>query len=263
MYRLRRDEFWVALATGIVVVVVGVEQGIILALLLSLVLHVRRHYETVDVVIGRNADGHLTSLPPMPGTITLPGLIVYRFGGGVFYANATQAVRRGARTRQRRAAPTLARDRLRRDRRPRLHRRQDPRGARRPTARHARSRSRSARSATRCVSSSTRSASRRRSVPITSTTPRRTRSPGSTPPVRTPAPADGARLTLAGAGQICEALCGLSDQLIALAECKPHEVRSCGGVVVEDARRDRNDPAAPGSSLQKALASVPTSALTK
>lgn len=90
VYHLRRDEFWVALATGIVVVVVGVEQGIILALLLSLVLHVRRHYETVDVVIGRNADGHLTSLPPMPGTITLPGLIVYRFGGGVFYANASR-----------------------------------------------------------------------------------------------------------------------------------------------------------------------------
>jgi SulP family sulfate permease len=90
VYRLRRDEFWVALLTAIVVVVVGVEQGIILALLLSLVLHVRRHYETIDVVLGTNARGHLTTSPPTPGTRSEPGLVVYRFGGGVFYANATR-----------------------------------------------------------------------------------------------------------------------------------------------------------------------------
>ncbi len=89
VYRLRRDEFWVALATG-VVVAVGVEQGIILALLLSLVLHVRRHYQTVDVVLGRSSSGHLLSVAPAPGARTEPGLVVFRFGGGVFYANATR-----------------------------------------------------------------------------------------------------------------------------------------------------------------------------
>ncbi len=88
VYRLRREEFWVALATALVVVVVGVEQGIILALLLSLVLHVRRHYLTVDVVLGVNAKGELKALPPTAGARTAPGLVVYRFGAGVFYANA-------------------------------------------------------------------------------------------------------------------------------------------------------------------------------
>jgi sulfate permease, SulP family len=88
IYRLRQDEFWVALATAIVVVIIGVEEGIVLAILLSLVLHVRRHYQTTDFVFTRNAKGHLTSVPPTPGTRTEVGLVVYRFGGGIFYANA-------------------------------------------------------------------------------------------------------------------------------------------------------------------------------
>jgi SulP family sulfate permease len=90
IYRLRRDEFYVALLTAIVVVIIGVEEGIILAIVLSLVLHVRRHYETADFVIAPNAAGHLKTVLPVPGTRTEPGLVIYRFGGGIFYANATR-----------------------------------------------------------------------------------------------------------------------------------------------------------------------------
>ena len=88
IYAVRKDEFWVALMTAIVVVVIGVEEGVILAILLSLVLHVRRHYQTTDFVLTKNAKGHLTTVAPTPGTMTEPGLVVYRFGGGIFYANA-------------------------------------------------------------------------------------------------------------------------------------------------------------------------------
>jgi len=90
VYRLRRDEFWVAALTAVVVVAVGVEQGIILALLLSLVLHVRRHYETVDVVLTHDAKGHVRPIRPTPGAVSEPGIVVYRFGGGIFYANASR-----------------------------------------------------------------------------------------------------------------------------------------------------------------------------
>jgi MFS superfamily sulfate permease-like transporter len=90
IYRLRRDEFYVALLTALVVVTIGVEEGIILAIVLSIVLHVRRHYLTVDGVLTRNERGNLKLLIPTPGTVTEPGLIVFRFGGGVFYANATR-----------------------------------------------------------------------------------------------------------------------------------------------------------------------------
>jgi sulfate permease, SulP family len=88
IWRLRKDEFWVAAATAAVVVSVGVEQGIILAIVLSLVLHVRRHYLPVDRVVGFDADGAYTLEEPTPGATTEPGLVVYRFGVGLFYANA-------------------------------------------------------------------------------------------------------------------------------------------------------------------------------
>jgi len=86
--RMRTDEFVVALLTALVVVGVGVEQGIVLAILLSLVLHVRRHYAPADVVVTWDARGHLRTTPPAPGMRTRPGLVVYRFGVGIFYANA-------------------------------------------------------------------------------------------------------------------------------------------------------------------------------
>jgi MFS superfamily sulfate permease-like transporter len=88
IYRLRKDEFYVATATAVVVVVIGVEQGIILAIVLSLLLHVKRHYEPVDVVLAWDERGHVHSIPPAPGAMTEPGLVVYRFGAGIFYANA-------------------------------------------------------------------------------------------------------------------------------------------------------------------------------
>jgi SulP family sulfate permease len=88
IWRLRRDEFWVAASTAVVVVVVGVEQGIVLAIVLSLLLHVRRHYLPVDRVVGFDAKGRYTLEKPTPGAETEPGLVVYRFGVGLFYANA-------------------------------------------------------------------------------------------------------------------------------------------------------------------------------
>jgi sulfate permease, SulP family len=88
IWRLRRDEFAVAAATAAVVVVVGVEQGIILAIVLSLLLHVRRHYSPHDAVLRWDHTGHLTTTPPVRGAVSEPGLVVYRFGVGLFYANA-------------------------------------------------------------------------------------------------------------------------------------------------------------------------------
>jgi high affinity sulfate transporter 1 len=88
IYGLRRDEFWVALLTAIVVVVIGVEQGIILAIVLSLIVHVKRHYAPHDAVVTWDEQGRFTLAKPTPGTVTEPGLVIYRFGVGIFYANA-------------------------------------------------------------------------------------------------------------------------------------------------------------------------------
>jgi len=90
IYGLRRDEFWIAAVTATVVVGVGVEQGIILAIVLSLLEHVRRHYEPHDSVVTRDEQGELTTAPVGTATPLEPGLVVYRFGVGLFYANAAR-----------------------------------------------------------------------------------------------------------------------------------------------------------------------------
>jgi sulfate permease, SulP family len=88
IWRLEKDEFWVAVSTAVVVVCVGVEQGIVLAIVLSLLLHVRRHYTPRDAVIVWNANGRISLVPPTPGAMSESGLVVYRFAVGLFYANA-------------------------------------------------------------------------------------------------------------------------------------------------------------------------------
>ena len=90
IYGLRPDEFWVALVTAIVVVVLGVEQGILLAIVLSLIVHVKRHFTPHDAVVRFDPQGHVRLAEPTPGTVTEPGLVIYRFPVGIFYANAVR-----------------------------------------------------------------------------------------------------------------------------------------------------------------------------
>jgi MFS superfamily sulfate permease-like transporter len=88
VHRVRREEFWIAVLTAAVVVVIGVEQGIVLAVVVSLIAHVRRHYAPHDAVVTFDAQGRVRLAPPLPGTVTEPGLVIYRFNVGIFYANA-------------------------------------------------------------------------------------------------------------------------------------------------------------------------------
>jgi MFS superfamily sulfate permease-like transporter len=90
IYGLRRDEFWVALITAVTVVGPGVEQGVILAIVLSLLVHVKRHFTPHDAVVTWDKQGQLELTEPVPGTVTEPGLVIYRFPVGIFYANAVR-----------------------------------------------------------------------------------------------------------------------------------------------------------------------------
>lgn len=91
VWHQRQPEFWVALATSIVVVLVGVEQGIVIAMVLSLVEHVRRSYRSQNVVVAIDrATGAWELLPvSSPGQI-VPGLLIYRFAHTMYYANSQQ-----------------------------------------------------------------------------------------------------------------------------------------------------------------------------
>lgn len=89
--RIRREspeEHLLAVITAAVVVMVGVEQGIILAMVLSLLRIVRHSYQPHTGVLVADGDQYWRLIPPGPGATTQPGLVIYRFGAPLFYANA-------------------------------------------------------------------------------------------------------------------------------------------------------------------------------
>lgn len=82
-----RGEFRLATITALTVAAVGVEQGLLLAILLSLLRHVRHSYQPHTAILQADADGHLQATAPEPGQVTAPGILVYQFGADLFYAN--------------------------------------------------------------------------------------------------------------------------------------------------------------------------------
>jgi MFS superfamily sulfate permease-like transporter len=88
IYRERPWEFWVALLTATTVVLVGVEQGILLAMFLSLLSHTRHGYHPKNAVIVAAQPEGWKSQPVSTQAQILPGLMVYRFSHGMYYANA-------------------------------------------------------------------------------------------------------------------------------------------------------------------------------
>ena len=88
---IRREspgEYWLAVSTAGVVVLVGVEQGIVLAMVLSLLRIVHHSYHPHTAVLSQGEDGLWHLNPVVPGAVSEPGLAIYRFGATLFYANA-------------------------------------------------------------------------------------------------------------------------------------------------------------------------------
>jgi SulP family sulfate permease len=83
-------EYALALITAFVVVAVGVEEGILLAMVMSLLRIVHHSYHPRSGVMVSESDGTWKLTPPVPGAVTEPGLVLYRFGAALFYANASR-----------------------------------------------------------------------------------------------------------------------------------------------------------------------------
>jgi SulP family sulfate permease len=86
--RERPTEFAVALVTAATVVVLGVKEGIILAVVLSLLQHVRQSYRPHTAVILHDVADHWRMEDAVPGRMTKPGLVIFWFGADLYYANA-------------------------------------------------------------------------------------------------------------------------------------------------------------------------------
>ncbi len=82
------QEYALAVTTAAVVLLVGVEQGIVLAMVVSLLRIVQHSYHPHSGVLIADVNGAWKLVPAGPGVVTEPGLVLYRFGAALFYANA-------------------------------------------------------------------------------------------------------------------------------------------------------------------------------
>lgn len=92
---VRRSEFFLSVAATVGVVAVGVLEGIVIAILVSLANFIRRVWRPYDAVLGRvesrtgwhDVDRH-------PDAHQVSGMLIYRFDAPLFFANADYFVRR-------------------------------------------------------------------------------------------------------------------------------------------------------------------------
>ena len=87
IYQERPWEFWVAIITAGVVVFVGVEQSIILAIIMSLVVHTRHGYRPNNVLLTYDDTLGWLEKPVRTLAMAAPGLLIYRFMHNMYYAN--------------------------------------------------------------------------------------------------------------------------------------------------------------------------------
>jgi MFS superfamily sulfate permease-like transporter len=100
IFSARPSEFWIALITALTVVLVGVEQSILLAVVLSLLDHTRQGYRPHNSLMVRDEAHGLRAVPigarphdngrqaMHPSSLQAePGLMIYRFTHSVYYAN--------------------------------------------------------------------------------------------------------------------------------------------------------------------------------
>jgi high affinity sulfate transporter 1 len=88
----RRGEFAIALLTAAAVVLLGVEEGIVLAVAVSIIDHLRHTSHPLSSLLVKSPAGHWQPAPVLPGARTEEGLAVYRFGTGLYYANASRLI---------------------------------------------------------------------------------------------------------------------------------------------------------------------------
>jgi MFS superfamily sulfate permease-like transporter len=86
---VRRPEFLVAILTAAGVVVIGILEGVVIAVILSILDFVRRATRPHDAVVGRIGGRHGSfDIARYPEATTDPGVLAYRFDAPLFSANA-------------------------------------------------------------------------------------------------------------------------------------------------------------------------------
>jgi SulP family sulfate permease len=87
LHRQRPVEFAVALITAMTVIVIGVEQGIEIAIVLSIIAHLRHSYRPLNLLLVPKAGGDMMTIPLSKQQQAVEGLLIYRFGSNLYFAN--------------------------------------------------------------------------------------------------------------------------------------------------------------------------------
>jgi MFS superfamily sulfate permease-like transporter len=87
VYSKSRAEFAIAVFTVLAIVFVGIGEAVILAIIISLMYHVRQGYRPQNAVVVMDEYGRMDQLPVDRAAHIEPGLIIYRFNHGMYYAN--------------------------------------------------------------------------------------------------------------------------------------------------------------------------------
>ncbi len=87
LHRQRPVEFSVALITAMTVIFLGVEQGIEIAIVLSVIAHLRHSYRPLNLLLIPKAGGIMRTVPLEEQQQAVEGLLIYRFGSNLYFAN--------------------------------------------------------------------------------------------------------------------------------------------------------------------------------
>jgi high affinity sulfate transporter 1 len=102
-WQVRRSAFTVSLVASAGVVLLGVLQGILVAVALAILLFFRRSWWPHGAILGRLGDRGWHDLADNPAATEVPGVVVYRWEAPLFFANAGrfgEEIRRIARERR-------------------------------------------------------------------------------------------------------------------------------------------------------------------
>ena len=90
LWRVSRPEFGVAVATMVGVIALDVLEGILMAVAMALLLLLKRSARPSDAVLGRIAGMKgFHDVAHHPDASVTPGLLLYRFGAGIVFYNAS------------------------------------------------------------------------------------------------------------------------------------------------------------------------------
>lgn len=87
LHRQRPVEFAVALITAMTVIFLGVAQGIEVAIVLSVIAHLRHSYRPLNLLLVPKVGGNMRTIPLEEQQHAVEGLLIYRFGSNLYFAN--------------------------------------------------------------------------------------------------------------------------------------------------------------------------------